>query len=161
MTKKEIRESIFNKYGGKCAYCGKELQKGWHIDEMEPCVRLYEWQRSHWRHKVTKEKITDIKLIEDEMKEYEYVQARQVFKGFQYPERLNIDNQMPACASCNINKHSGSLEEFRELIQGFMKHLNGVNTQYKIAKRYGLVKEDIKPVVFYFEQIKQITNEIA
>lgn len=59
---------------------------------------------------------------------------------------------MPACASCNINKHSMSLEEFRMLIEGFMKHLNELNTQYKIAKRYGLVIEDIKPIVFYFEK---------
>lgn len=34
-----------------------------------------------------------------------------------------------------------------------MKHLNEVSTQYKIAKRYGLVTEDIKPIVFYFERV--------
>ena len=34
MTKKE-RELIFNKYNGKCAYCGCELKKGWHIDHIE------------------------------------------------------------------------------------------------------------------------------
>lgn len=72
--------------------------------------------------------------------------------GYVYSERLVIINQMPSCASCNINKHSMSLEEFRSLIQGFMKHLNELNTQYKIAKRYGLVKENIKPIVFYFEK---------
>ena len=44
------------------------------------------------------------------------------------------------------------LEDFRQLIAGFMKHLNERNTQYKIAKRYGLVMEHEKPVVFYFEQ---------
>ena len=35
MTKKE-RQIVFNKYGGKCAYCGRELQKGWHVDHIEP-----------------------------------------------------------------------------------------------------------------------------
>lgn len=35
MTKKE-RQIVFDKYGGKCAYCGCELQKGWHIDHIEP-----------------------------------------------------------------------------------------------------------------------------
>ncbi len=44
------------------------------------------------------------------------------------------------------------LEDFRQLVAGFMKHLNERNTQYKIAKRYGLVTEQLKPVVFYFEQ---------
>ena len=41
MNKKD-RELIFNKYGGKCAYCGCELTKGWHVDEFEP-VRLDEF----------------------------------------------------------------------------------------------------------------------
>ncbi len=33
MATKKQRELIFNKYGGKCAYCGCELAKGWHIDK--------------------------------------------------------------------------------------------------------------------------------
>ena len=35
------REIIFGKYGGKCAYCGCELQKGWHIDHIEP--KFHNW----------------------------------------------------------------------------------------------------------------------
>ncbi|MCW3091633.1 MAG: endonuclease [Ferruginibacter sp.] len=46
------------------------------------------------------------------------------------------------------------LEEFRQLVAGFMKHLNERNTQYKVAKRFGLVTEQEKPVVFYFEQFE-------
>jgi hypothetical protein len=111
---KAIREQIRMKYGGRCAYCGCELVKGWHVDEIEPVRRNPDGTCMH-------------------------------------PERFHIDNQNPACASCNINKHSASLEAFRSLIAGFMKHLNVVNTQYKIAKRYGLVSETNKPVVFYFE----------
>jgi len=45
-----------------------------------------------------------------------------------------------------------SLEDFRNLISGFMKHLNEISTQYKIAKRYGLIHETPKPIVFYFEK---------
>lgn len=133
--KKRDREKVFNKYGGRCAYCGCELTKGWHVDEIEPCRRLYEQEQVpgeyRWRDKLV---------------------------GYMYPDRLNIVNQMPACASCNINKHSGSLEEFRSLIAGFMKHLNEISTQYKIAKRYGLVQETTKPVVFYFETITPNTQ---
>lgn len=111
--KKSDRQLIFDKYGGRCAYCGCELEKGWHVDEIEPIRRGFKYDYSG----DTVKKIRHIK----------------------HPERLHIDNQNPACPSCNINKHSGSLEEFRKLICGFMKHLNEVNTQYKIAKRYGLV----------------------
>ncbi|GAB3937540.1 HNH endonuclease [Larkinella terrae] len=123
-TKKE-REIIFNKFNGRCAYCGCELTKGWHVDELEPCIRNHRWDRQKR------------KFVHD--------------GTYQHPERLNIDNQMPACASCNINKHSESLEGFRQLIAGFLKSLNRDSTQYKIAKRYGFIQEVEKPVVFYFE----------
>lgn len=61
----------------------------------------------------------------------------------------------PSCASCNINKHSESLESFRAAIKGYMNHLNEINTQFKIAKRYGLVTENNIDVKFYFETLKQ------
>lgn len=112
------RETIRLKYGGKCAYCGCELVKGWHVDHIEPIRRNDKAPPCH-------------------------------------PERENFDNYNPACASCNINKHSLSLEEFRRMIYGFITHLNTVNTQYKIAKRYGLVRETESPVVFYFETFEK------
>jgi len=120
MTKKEERLYIFNKFGGRCAYCGCQLQKGWHVDELLPVRRNFDLKGKY-----------DGTCL--------------------HPERLNINNQMPSCPSCNINKNSMSLEEFRSLIKGFMKHLNEVSTQYKIAKRYGLVKEIDIDIKFYFE----------
>lgn len=39
---KKQREVVFNKYGGKCAYCGCALEKGWHVDHVEPCRRITE-----------------------------------------------------------------------------------------------------------------------
>lgn len=145
--KKADRQLIFDKYGGRCAYCGEPLVKGWHVDEIEPCRRNYEWRPGHWtkggNHHMSEDALT--------ARGSKWIEGRDVFVGYEHTERLHIDNQMPACASCDINKHSMSLEDFRSLIAGFMKHLNEINTQYKIAKRYGLVREDIKPVVFYFE----------
>lgn len=123
MTKKD-RELVFNKFGGKCAYCGCGLGKGWHVDELEPCRRIHKWDSVNRR--------------------WQYV-------GMAHPERVHIDNQNPSCPSCNINKHSMSLEEFRESISKYINSLNQYSTQYKIAKRYGLVQETAKPVVFYFE----------
>lgn len=73
----------------------------------------------------------------------------------QYPERHSMDNLYPACISCNINKHSFSLEGFRENIQGFIKSLNRDSTQYKVAKRYGLIEETNIPVKFYFEEYQE------
>jgi len=39
--KKSDREKLFNKYGGRCAYCGSVLSKGWHADHIVPVVRGY------------------------------------------------------------------------------------------------------------------------
>jgi len=129
MSKKSDREIIFNKFGGRCAYCGDPLQKGWHVDEIEPVRRNHVWNHDKRRNEIDKN------------------------NPMMHPERLHIDNQNPSCASCNINKHSESLEDFRKAIKGYMVHLNERNTQFKIAKRYGLVIEIDKPVVFYFETL--------
>jgi len=139
MTKKEERQAIHGKYGGKCAYCGCGLEKGWHVDHFLPIGRYLE-------HILDKD---GNKLRKDGEKWGEYLYRTKM----EYPERDTFENKIPSCASCNINKHSMGIEDFRNLIHGFMKYLNGVSTQYKLAKRYGLVKETNAKVVFYFETL--------
>lgn len=80
-----------------------------------------------------------------------------------YPERNILQNYNPACASCNILKSSYPMEEFRRIITGFINSLNLRNTQYKFAKRYGLVKELPVKVRFHFEnvQCKHESQEIV
>jgi 5-methylcytosine-specific restriction endonuclease McrA len=36
---KAERERLFAMFGGRCAYCGCELQKGWHADHVDPVLR--------------------------------------------------------------------------------------------------------------------------
>jgi len=131
------RQLIFDKYGGKCAYCGCDLQKGWHVDEILPVIR------------------GSVYILDDNGKRiYDHQKGEYKTKPtVKHPERFHIDNQNPSCASCNINKHSMPLEDFRKLIKGFLKHLNEISTQYKIAKRYGLVSETEIEVKFYFETL--------
>lgn len=138
------REIIFQKFGGKCAYCGCELVKGWHVDHLVPIRRRYKIIPAGYIHKGTPSE--------------KWEGQRTVVIGCDNPEMDCISNYMPACASCNINKHSMPLEDFRNLIKGFMKHLNNVSTQYKIAKRYGLVTENKIEVKFYFETFNQNIN---
>lgn len=154
--KKADREIVFNKYGGRCAYCGEKLQKGWHVDEMEPVRRKYKRVGGHYILKLTGEVANVRHLSENELttENFTYIPEKLVADGYEHPERLHIDNQMPSCASCNINKHSGSLEDFRNLIENFITSLNRDSVQYKIAKRYGLIKEQVKPIIFYFEKFK-------
>lgn len=54
LSRKKIREVLFHKYGGKCAYCGCGLETGWHIDEIEPIRRNHVWDRDKKRFIVNK-----------------------------------------------------------------------------------------------------------
>jgi 5-methylcytosine-specific restriction endonuclease McrA len=111
-------------FEGRCAYCGCNLSKGWHVDHVKP-IRRSTRKPGQCR----------------------------------YPQREVVENYMPACASCNINKHQMSIEHFRALVGGFLKHLNERNTQYKIAKRFGLVQETNIEVKFFFETVGRVNNE--
>lgn len=127
---KKLREKIKNKYGGKCAYCGIELGTSFHVDHLEPVVR--------------------------ETGRYERLEDGEVHwipsvNGMRHPERDQEDNYIPSCASCNIMKGSTDIEFFRSTIQNFIHSLNLRSTQYKFAKKYGLIQETHLPVKFYFE----------
>jgi 5-methylcytosine-specific restriction endonuclease McrA len=117
MTKNE-REIVRMKYNNHCSYCGCELQKGWHVDHVEPVRRGFGF---------------DERIV------------------MSHPERDCIENMMPSCASCNINKHGDTIEQFRNNIKGYLNSLNQRMVQYKMVKKYGLIEETNKPVIFYFE----------
>lgn len=121
--KKKVRQEVFNKYEGRCAYCGDKLGKGWHVDHIEPIVR--DWVKG----------------------------------GCEKPNE-DISNLNPSCPSCNIQKNSYTLEQFRENIKAFVLSLNKYNTQYKFAKKYGLVIEVNLDVVFYFEMVEKIMKDM-
>lgn len=38
---KKIRQEVYNKFKGRCAYCGCELKKGWHVDHIQP--KFHNW----------------------------------------------------------------------------------------------------------------------
>ena len=128
MTTKD-RKLIFDKYLGKCAYCGRELQKGWHVDHIEPIERDFIWDKTKGRFNQT--------------------------KTCRKPENEVFENYNPACSSCNIQKNSFTVEQFRRNIEQFVNSLNMYSTQYKFAKRYNLVTETNSKVIFYFETVYQ------
>jgi 5-methylcytosine-specific restriction endonuclease McrA len=156
MTQKE-RKIVYEKYGGRCAYCGCELQKGWHVDHVEPCRRITEWQGAGYAYPngklVPREELrgkTEGDMVDAGIK---WKEGRYVTIGYANPDAHHIDNYMPSCPPCNINKHGDTIEQFREAISGYLHSLNLRMVQYKMVKKYGLVEETNKPVVFYFEMI--------
>lgn len=63
-----------------------------------------------------------------------------------------IDNYNPACCSCNCSKSNLTVSEWREKLQTRFTQLEE-NTPYRILKRLGKIKENEKPITFYFETL--------
>lgn len=133
LTKVE-REQLKQKFGGHCAYCGVVLGARWHADHLESIGRNF-------------------KFVFDEKKRCHVAKSDGTCLR---PENDTIENLMPACIKCNINKHSMSLESWRTVLTNY---INGLNSHakyamYQHAKRFGLVQETQKPVTFFFETYK-------
>jgi len=107
-SKKAERQKIYEKCNGRCAYCGDELTKGWHKDHMNPIVRNSEWNREKGRFKSV--------------------------GTYRKPENEDFDNLYPACAKCNIQKNSFTVEQFRENIKQFVNSLNQYSTQCELHR---------------------------
>lgn len=88
---KKIREAVYNKYNGHCAYCGKELTpKGWQLDHLIP------YQRERWK-KYSEE---EIECFENYMpacrrcNHYKRAHSLEVFRRYikEIPEKLKETN---------------------------------------------------------------------
>lgn len=143
--KKSDRQKIFDKYGGRCAYCGCILDNKWHVDHMLPIRRKKKIVGGYWENQFTE----DGKFNP----ERKWIERKSVNDGCEHPERDVFENMIASCPSCNINKHGQSVEEFRDMITGFVNSLNKYNVNYKVAKRYGLIEETGKKLQFYFETL--------
>jgi len=118
--RKEKRQSLFDKYGGKCSYCGCDLtDSNFQVDHYIPKRR---GATSVHHSNYNKVKGSD-----------------------------SIENLYPCCGSCNASKSDLDLEDFRGRVYDRVLRLNQYSTEYNIAKRFGLVQEIDKPVIFHFE----------
>lgn len=132
---KTIRQQVFNKYGGKCAYCGCELVKGWHVDHNKPIHRYWKYRREQ-----------NGRILKDENGNY----IKDLF--VQHPERDCVDNMMPACRRCNGWKSTYTIEQFRDEISEQTKRARSYSCNFRMAEDFGLIKETLLPVVFFFEK---------
>ena len=125
------RQDIYWKYNGHCGYCGCELktQSDMQVDHIVP-------KSSFLWHIKNKHRIPEFlrHLTENDVD--------------------NFKNLMPACRICNKWKSAFDLELFRHEISEQIKWLNEYNANYRLAKRYGLIQEIDRPIIFYFEQLK-------
>ena len=77
----------------------------------------------------------------------------------QWPERDNIENFNPACAPCNIDKHSMSLDSWRMVIANSNRVLERDVSTYRRALRFGLIQQNNNPIIFYFETLAAAKGE--
>lgn len=114
---KKIREQVYAKYNGHCAYCGCELEyKDMQVDH--------------------------IKSV--------YVSTMQ--NGWVDTQDDSIDNLMPSCRMCNYYKQSNDIEGFRKVLNNMLMPNVRRPFIYRLAVKYGLVVENVKPIKFYFEK---------
>ena len=76
------------------------------------------------------------------------------------PQRHRLDNCMPSCPPCNIDKHARSLEDWREWLSAHLRSLQR-QPNYRLVRAHGLVQETGQPVVFYFERLEALTDRGA
>ena len=128
--KKELRQKIYAKYNGRCAYCGEEIEfKDMQVDHIIPKCDFDNNIRNSFR-------------IPEFLKHLSIIDVNY------------IDNLNPACRVCNKWKSFHNLEQFRIELSCQIERLNGRSSNYRMAKKYGLVHETIKPIVFYFEKFQ-------
>lgn len=122
---KRQRDALRQKFGGRCAYCGCELE-GMHADHLEPVVRLHTdpWGRP--------------------------LPAAE--KRFLKPERNVVSNMMPACKGCNLHKGGHPLEHWRTYLQRSAEIVRAQTSTFRAGERFGVITVSDAPVVFYFEK---------
>lgn len=64
-----------------------------------------------------------------------------------------LSNMLPACRSCNHYKVTLGVEGYREYIEDIPKRLNRGSIPFEVGKRFGVVEEHKKKVVFWFEEL--------
>lgn len=125
MNKKE-RQIILKKFGGRCAYCGCEITKGWHISPILPVNLAVSSDGS-----VIKENDTMDNL---------------------FPSCAGC-NLSKMHLGKKGKTEMLTLENYRKAIYRSFEFLK-MHPDYKRAVRHGLVKETNIAVEFYFETFK-------
>lgn len=124
---KRIRELVYSKYGGHCAYCGREIAyKDMQVDHIIPI-----WRGTN-------------REAENRYRQHLGLQQREYGND-------DLSNLTPACRRCNFRKGTSTIEQFREDLQHQAEGVVKRSFQVRQSIDYGLLEYHPKKVVFYFE----------
>lgn len=123
------RLSVYNKFNGKCAYCGCSINiSDMQVDHVVPKAFFEHHIKNRFR-------------------------VPSFLSHLTLNDVDNADNLFPSCRVCNKWKSAHDLELFRSELQDQVNRLNKRSANYRIAKKYGMINETVYPVTFYFETI--------
>jgi len=133
------RNEVYKKCNKRCAYCGDKIKfKDMQVDHIIPksnFTRIVKTQKMH--------PTVDLRQIPD-------------FLGHLTVDDLNhIDNLHPSCRVCNKAKDSFHLQLFRTELEAQVYRARMYSRNYRFALKYKQVRETPKPIIFYFEKMKQ------
>lgn len=146
--KVELRNKVYNKYNGRCAYTGKPLDNDWQVDHITP-QRIFDDNM-------------DI-LKSDDKKWLEAFKAQ-----FNTPciDKDDIRNLLPALQIVNHYKRALDIEGFREYLKNFHirlsklpKKTNSERTKKRIAymnevaNAFDITIDNPFDGLFYFETL--------
>lgn len=117
------RVTLYAMFDGRCAYCGELLGARMHADHKAPVLRGYSESSAENPN------------------------------GILHPGRDVVENMMPACAPCNLDKASYSLDQWRGKLERSAASLARYSSTYRHAFRFGLVRPVAEHVVFHFERV--------
>ena len=123
---KAVRQQVYDKYGGHCAYCGREIK----MSEMQ--VDHATAFAQQWYAK--KEKCEEVaQMIAD--------------------DSINdLSNLMPACRACNFYKGINDIDGLRRRILTDLEHTCRSTFQTRLAMQYGMIEYKPWDGKFYFER---------
>ena len=125
---KQQRIEIHTKFGGKCAYCGKEIElKDMQVDHIIPQRNFVQHVQNKFRIPIFLSHLTE--------------------KDMNHPDNLH-----PTCRTCNKWKDTFDLETFRNELSKQTERLNLYSSNYRIAKMYNQIIETKEKIVFFFEK---------
>lgn len=122
---KAKREEVYSKYDGHCAYCGEEITyKQMQVDHIIPQRNYSE------RHGCLIDGVSKV--------------------DYGLHDLVNLN---PACRVCNLWKSTFDLELFRSELEDQLNRARKYSRNFRMAERFGLVKENNTSVKFYYESV--------
>lgn len=137
--KKAQREALFEKFGGKCAYCGCELQKGFHADHVEPIYRG--WEEHHFHSGKIKRGKDDVENLVPACPRCNRWKLTWTVEQFRNEISMQIERLIRDSAQFRLAMDFGIIKETQTPVKFFFETYNQENQDYCLCDFVTTVKD--------------------